>query len=377
MVFSAFQYLSSLSEPYGLTRTLTDMRLCRDHSGVPIYSVGNSAVVFKAMVGGRVCALRCYTRPKRNLQAIYRERLLRGELFVYADDEHGKWCDVVVSDWVEGSTLQTAIAAARGNSEQMQSLAERFDALAYNLLTQEWAHGDVKPENIIVGEDGGLHLIDFDAMYRPGFTADEGEEYGTRAFQHPDRAEVFGKEIDDYPIALISTSLHALALNPTLWSDDDALPVTPAKAVAGEDAALAQIEQMFAAAGDAVRYRVARLLRSPVPRLNRLAEFLGYARQSLAPTDQELHLAERGGLWGYCDESGAFAIPPVYDCGFEFGDERAAVRVGGCWHFIDTAGRVAINCADCDAVKPFRAGVAEKIVGGRRVKIDKNGKEIG
>lgn len=377
MVCSAFQYLSSLIEPYGLTRTLTDVRLCRDHSGAPICSVGNSAVVFKAMVGGRTCALRCYTRPKRNLQAIYRERLLRGELFVYADDTHGEWCDVVVSDWLEGATLQTAIVAALGDSEQMRSLAERFDALACDLIAQEWAHGDVKPENIIVGADGELHLIDFDAMYRPCFTAADCEESGTRAFQHPDRDEVFGKEIDDYPIALISTSLHALALNPALWSDDDALPVSPDKAVAGEDATLAQIEQMFAAAGDAVRYRIARLLRSPQPRLHRLAEFLNYARQRNAPTDRELHLAEQGGLWGYCDESGEFVIPPVYDCGFEFGDERAAVQVGGCWHFIDTAGRVTIDCSDCDAVKPFRAGVAEKIIGGRRVKIDKNGKEIG
>ena len=273
MVFSAFQYLSSLTEPYGLTRTLTDVHLCRDRNGTPIYSVGNSAVVFKAMVGGRICALRCYTRPKRNLQAIYREQLLRGELFVYTDDGNGEWCDVVVSDWVEGVTLQTAILAALGNSGQMKSLAERFDALACDLLAQDWAHGDVKPENIIVGADGGLYLIDFDAMYRPCFTADDCEESGTRAFQHPDRAEVFGKEIDDYPIALISTSLHALALDSALWSDDDALPVSPAKAVAGEDATLAQIEQMFAAAGDAVRYRVARLLRSPQPRLNRLRSF--------------------------------------------------------------------------------------------------------
>ncbi len=377
MVCSAFQYLSSLADPYGLTRTLGDVRLCRDDAGEPIWSVGNSAVVFKATVGGHVRALRCYTRPKRNLRAIYREKLLPSELFVYTDGERGEWCDVVVDDWVEGETLQTAIVRSLGDGERMVTLARQFDTLALGLLKQPWAHGDVKPENIIVGTDGAMHLIDFDAMYRPEFSAADCDESGTRAYQHPCRAEVFGKEMDDYPIALISTSLHALARNPSLCDDCDALPISPAQAVAGRDSALAEIERMFAAAGDAVRYRVARLLRSPLPRLHRLTDFLQYGQREPMPHDEPLSLDEYMGLWGYRDRDGQFVIPPVYDCGFEFGEGLAAVQTGDRWHFIDTAGRVAINCADCDAVKPFRNGAAVKIVGARRTKIDKTGKEIG
>ncbi|MGN0006783.1 MAG: WG repeat-containing protein [Alistipes sp.] len=377
MVASAYQYLSSLIEPYGLLRTLSDVRLCRDNEGQPVCSVGNSAAVFKATVGDRICALRCYTRPKRNLRAIYREALLPAELFVYTDDNSGEWCDVVIGDWIEGITLQTAIASSFGDCAAMQQLADDFDALACKLLAQEWAHGDVKPENIIIDTTGGMHLIDFDAMWRPGFASSDCEESGTRAYQHPDRTEVFGKEIDDYPIALISTSLHALALNPTLQEDTDSLPVSPEKAVAGTDTVLERIEQMFASSGDALHYRIARLLHSPQPKLHRLAEFLHHTQERISPNNRTLHLAEQGGLWGYCDDEGLSVIPPIYDCGFEFGDDRAAVRIGDKWHFIDTAGNVAINCADCDAVKPFRNGIAEKIVGNRRTKIDKTGKEIG
>lgn len=391
MVYSAFQYLSSLAEPHGLLRTLTDLQLCRDADGRPICSVGNSALVVKVRHAGDIFALRCYTRPKRNLRAIYGERLLPEELFVYTDGERGEWCDVVLGEWVEGTTLQMAMVRSLGDSERMQCLASQFDRLALDLLGREWAHGDVKPENIIVGTDGRMHLIDFDAMYRPGFSAADCEESGTRAYQHPDRAGVFGKEIDDYPIALISTSLHALARQPAFsGKEDDTLPIVPARAVAGEDEALTQIEALFASAGDAVRYRVARLLRSPQPRLPRLAEFLRYGLQERKPTATPLCLAERGGLWGYRignsnsngdtkgEENGEeFAIPPVYDCGFEFGEGLAAVQVGSRWHFIDTAGRVAVNCADCDSVKPFRGGVAEKIAGQHRTKIDKTGKAIG
>lgn len=377
MITSAYHYLSSLAEPYGLTRTLDRLELCRDDCGNPIFSVGNSAVVFKIRHGGRICKLRCYTRSKRNLRAIYRERLLPAELFVYTDDNRGEWCDVVIEDWTEGATLHSEILRALDNPTRLAELARMFDAFALSLLGEEWAHGDLKPENIIVGTDGLLHAIDFDAMYRPGFTADDCEETGTRAFRHPDSENVFGKEIDDYPIALISAALHALALDPTLYvrfERADAMMISPARAVAGDDPASAAVERILAANGDAAHYRIARLLHSPRPELFGLAELLRYAYTPVRTSGEPLQLDECDGRWGYRDSEG-FVIAPLYDCGFEFSDSLAAVSIGGQWHFIDETGRVAINCAGCDAVKPFRNGRAEKIVSGARIAIDTAGKE--
>lgn len=377
MITSAYRYLSSLAEPYGLTRTLDGVELCCDDCGNPIFSVGNSAVVFKIRYGGRIRKLRCYTRPKRNLRAIYRERLLPAELFVYTDDNRGEWCDVVIEEWTEGATLHSEIIRALDNPARLAELARMFDAFALSLLGEDWAHGDLKPENIIVGTDGVLHAIDFDAMYRPGFTADDCEETGTRAFRHPDRENVFGKEMDDYPIALISAALHALALDPTLYGRferADAMMISPARAVAGDDPALEAVEQVLAANGDAAHYRIARLLRSPRPELFGLAELLRYAQTPVRTSGEPLRLDECDGRWGYRDSEG-FVIAPLYDCGFEFSDSLAAVSIGGQWQFIDATGRVAINCAGCDAVKPFRNGRAEKIVGGARIAIDTAGKE--
>lgn len=379
MITSAYRYLSSLAEPYGLTRTLDGLELCRDADGNPICSVGNSAVVFKIRHDGRIRKLRCYTRPKRNLKSIYRDRLLPAELFVYTDGNRGEWCDVVVEEWTEGATLHGEIVRSLDNPARLAELARMFDRFALGLLGEEWAHGDLKPENLIVGTDGRLHAIDFDAMYRPDFTADDCEETGTRAFQHPDREKIFGKEIDDYPIALISAALHALALDPTLYGRferADAMMISPARAVAGDDPALAAIEKTFAVHGDALHYRIARLLRSPRPELFGLADLLRCAHSPVRSTEEPLRLEEHQGLWGYCDSAG-FVIPPLYDCGFEFSDSLAAISIGGQWHFIDAAGRVAINCAGCDAVKPFRNGRAEKIAGGVRTAIGTDGEEIG
>lgn len=379
MITSAYRYLSSLAEPYGLTRTLGELELCRDEGGNPIFSVGNSAVVFKIRHEGKIRKLRCYTRPKRNLRAIYRNKFLPSEMFVYTDGNRGEWCDVVMEEWTEGSTLHGEIVQSLDKPTRLAELARMFDAFALGLLGEEWAHGDLKPENIIVGTDGQLHAIDFDAMFRPEFTADDCEETGTRAFQHPCRENIFGKEADDYPIAIISAALHALALDPTLYGrfeSADAMMISPERAVAGSDPALEAIEKIFAGNGDAVHYRIARLLHSSQPQLFGLAELLRYAQTPVRTGAEPLRLEERRGRWGYCDSEG-FVIAPLYDCGFEFSDSLAAVSIGGQWHFIDETGRVAINCAGSDAVKPFRSGRAEKIVGGVRIAIGTDGKEIG
>lgn len=374
MVTSVFQYLSSLADPEGLTRTLEPLELLRDGRGEPVCSVGNSAAVFKVRCRGKVCKLRCYLRHKRNLRQIYRDRLLPSEIFVYTDSEHGEWTDVVLDDWYEGRTLEHEMSDPHTDAVRMSRLAEMFDDTAIRLLSQEWAHGDLKPENIIVGDDG-MHLIDFDAMYRPGMEEEDCEETGTRAFQHPLRGGIFDKSVDDYPIALISTCLHALAADTELRMEvaDDGAAIDPAGAVDGSDPVLHRIERLFADRGDILRYRVARLLRSPLPRLFGLRELLGYGRTPVREAEGGLRLAERGGLWGYRDDKG-FVIPPLYDCGFEFSDGLAAVLVGDSWHFIDTGGRAVINCPGCDAIKPFRNGRAETIRGGVRTVIDIEGK---
>ena len=61
-------------------------------------------------------------------------------------------------------------------------------------------------------------------------------------------------------------------------------------------------------------------------------------------------------------------FPPKKESAYET-VEQAAVEIAGRWHFIDTAGRVVLNCPPCDAVKPFRNGTAELRSGLRREKI--------
>ena len=434
-MFTLRQYLTTLADTHGLTRTLGEIEVCRDGKGRICYSAGNSAVVFRIRCEGRVRSLRCYMHHPRHLAEIYGEKLLPQELFIYTSPAGGVWVDVVLSDWIEGVTAD------------------------------DWAHGDLKPENIVADNRGRLHLIDFDAMFLPAFAGRHSPELGTAAFQHPARTvRDFDASLDDYPAALISTALHALALDPTLYarySEADGLLFTPQKI--GTDAALCEVLALFERRGLAAQYRIARLLRSPSLRLPGLPQLLALAAETTetdertgpeetkntvntattgtteaketagstgpkramgaeetaggnsdptdapadssadgttedptedpagdsaegttgAPTEdptdgavaEAAELFVGNGLWGYRTPE-QVVVPPLYDCGFDFTEGLAAVRLGATWHYIDGAGRTRISCPGCEAVKPFRNGRAPVVRGGRRLEIDREGREF-
>lgn len=379
------QYLLTLSDPEGLLRTLAGAEVCRDAQGRILYAAGNSAVVFRIRHRGQVRSLRCYLRPMRHLREIYRERFLEKELYLYDTAGAGTWVDVVVGEWIEGETLSEAAerAAAERDTQRLQALAAAFDALAARLVSDDRAHGDLKPENIIVDAQGILRLIDFDAAYLPEFAGEQSPELGTAAYQHPARtAADFNAQLDDFPAALISTALHALALDPTLrerYPESDGLLFTPREILRGRDAAYREVMELFERRGMALQYRIARLLASPTLQLFGLAEFLAAsvreAGTALAGTPPErLELYVEHGLWGY-RTSERVVIPPRYDNGFDFSEGWAAVQLGRTWHFIDGSGRVCLSCPGCDSVKPFRNGCAQVVRNGRRTEIDRAGNE--
>lgn len=361
MLHSIRQFIEALQDPYGLTRTLGEIEVCRSSDGEPLRWVGNSAVVFKIRCGGRYKMLKCYTRPMEHLEAIYQEKLLRQELYVWQADGQGEWCDVVIDDWIEGITLYEAVmrGAGSGDKAHLSNLARQFDRLALELLESDWAHGDLKPENILLDESGTLRPVDFDAMFLPVFAGEKSPELGTAAYQHPGRtAEDFDASIDDYSIATISTTLHALALEPGLlarYNRGEGLLLSPRKIVRHGCAAHAECLALFEKAGDAVRYRIARLLESPLMRLPNLKPLVRYAVCGPETPADRGELFVRDGLWGFKIGEREL-IPPIYDAGFDFTEGLAAVRTGRCWHFIDPTGAVAIDCSDCNAVKPFANG---------------------
>ena len=393
-MFTLRQYLLTLTDSHGLTRTLGEVELCRDGQGRPLYSIGNSAVVFRIRRDGRIRSLRCYLRRMRHLREIYGDKLLEKELLLYTSSETGVWVDAILGDWIDGATLHEAVAEAAlaRDTAKLRSLAESFDALAAGMVADDRAHGDLKPANIIVGRDRQLHPIDFDAAFLPAFAGETSPELGTAAYQHPARtAADFDASLDDYPAALISTALHTLRVDPTLhdrYGTADGLLFTPRRIP--DEAPYREALALFERHGMAAEYRIARLLASPSLRLFGLGELLAAVRHE-PPETTETDGADRGspapetrpapelfaanGLWGYRTAE-RVVVPPLYDNGFDFSEGLAAVCLGRTWHYIDPEGRIRLSCPGCEAAKPFRGGRARIVRDGRRLEIDRTGREF-
>lgn len=368
-------WIDTIANPHGRWRTLGELEAERDAYGNVKFTAGNNAAVFPVRMGGRRMMLKCYIREDANRQRIYdfvadgsddllpRPILLQKEAYVYDDFGNGSYRDVLVGEWVEGNTLDTEIrrAGLEFGSPRFRQLAEIFDRLAMGLLSREWAHGDLKPENIIIGRQGDAVLIDYDALFVPGCQGGTTAEIGTPSYQHPLRDERhYGNFLDDYPVALICASLHALALDSGLYSEyhkSDNIVMYPDEITAGDSAAYSEVLRLFASHGEWALYELALLLRSPSVEIPGLREVMTRVSSS-APADSGIpELFGRAGRWGY-SLGGKTLVGPIFDEAYEFSDASAVVRLGERWFIIDGSCRMAVKCEVVQRLKPFGEGLA-------------------
>ena len=205
-----------------------------DDHGEPYRSSGAFAVVFKMLdkSTGKYYALKCFTEEQEGRADAYRQiadeldlldspyitsvKYMEKELFVDSQCEEDEF-PVLLMDWVEGETMETYIAANYHNQSAMSMLCYRFGKMAAWLRSQSFAHGDVKPDNIIIRPDGSLTLVDYDGMFVPSMKGCKSPTVGTKDFCHPLRTmDDFDETIDDFSLASIALSLKAISMNSTL-----------------------------------------------------------------------------------------------------------------------------------------------------------------
>ena len=205
-----------------------------DDHGEPYRSSGAFAVVFKMKDEqiGKCYALKCFTEEQEGRAEAYRQiadeldmvdspyitsvKYMEKELFVDCQCEEDEF-PVLLMDWVEGETMEAYISANYHNQAVMSMLCYRFGKMAAWLRTQSFAHGDVKPDNIIVRPDGSLTLVDYDGMFVPSMKGSQSPTIGTKDFCHPLRTvDDFNETIDDFSLASIALSLKAISMKSTL-----------------------------------------------------------------------------------------------------------------------------------------------------------------
>ena len=207
-----------------------------DNHGEPYRSSGAFAVVFKMKdpKTGRNYALKCFTDEQEGRGEAYSQiaeelefvdstyitavKYLEQELFVDSSC-NDEMFPVLLMDWVDGETMETYVADHYADSHAMAMLCYRFCKMAGWLRAQSFAHGDIKPDNIMVRPDGTLTLVDYDGMYVAAMKGRKSPTIGTKDFAHPLRTvDDFDETIDDFALAVIALSLKAISLDPSLYT---------------------------------------------------------------------------------------------------------------------------------------------------------------
>ena len=233
------EYIESIKHSEDNFNVLSTLRPVYDEAGEIVMSSGNFAVVFKMKdeSSGKLYAVKCFLKEQEGRDIAYQQitdeleyasstylcsiKYFQNELFVDSTVSSDTEFPVLLMDWVEGVTLDKYVHQHISDKYALQLITYQFCRMAAWLMSQPFAHGDLKPDNILVTEDGALVLVDYDGMYVPAMQGQKARELGCPDYRHPLRTEdCFNEHIDDFPLALIGMSLKAIALDTSLLQNN-------------------------------------------------------------------------------------------------------------------------------------------------------------
>ena len=228
------EYVKAIQDAGDNLEQLAYLTPVLDDHGEPYRSSGAFAVVFKMQdkSTGKYYALKCFTEEQEGRAEAYRQiadeldmvdssyitsvKYMEKEIFVDSSCEEDEF-PVLLMDWIDGETMESYIAENYQDNYAMAMLCYRFCKMAAWLRSQPFAHGDIKPDNIIIRPDGYLSLVDYDGMFVPSMKGSKSPTIGTKDFSHPLRTvDDFDETIDDFSLASIALSLKAISMNSTL-----------------------------------------------------------------------------------------------------------------------------------------------------------------
>ena len=228
------EYVRAIQDAGNNLDELAHLVPVQDDHGEPYRSSGAFAVVFKMKdeQTGKCYALKCFTEEQEGRAEAYRQiadelefvdssyitsvKYLDKEIFVDSSCEEDEF-PVLLMDWIDGETMENYIAENYQDNYAMAMLCYRFCKMAVWLRSQPFAHGDIKPDNIMVRPDGNLTLVDYDGMFVSAMKGQKSPTIGTKDFSHPLRTvDDFDESIDDFALASIALSLKAISMNSKL-----------------------------------------------------------------------------------------------------------------------------------------------------------------
>lgn len=202
--------------------SLADLHLHMDGDRSTMIS-GGMAMVAKMVGGdGRHYAVKIWlSKPDASITERYTRMEQRTPLsayILYGDYLPGgvqvgtHALDVYRSPWLDQYTsLHEYVGFHKDDPAILRRIAEKCEGLFRDMKREGVVHGDLHPDNIKIGQDQDIKLIDLDSL---SFSADLPEESsikGLPVFQHPQRTKTIYPNTDDVSMLSILTSIWGAA----------------------------------------------------------------------------------------------------------------------------------------------------------------------
>lgn len=174
-------YTEALLNPVGRFATLNGIFALRDHTGEPIVSRSTNTINYAVELRGREYILRCFItddiavrqnarRLSEHLSGdrtngfITEMRYLDNEMLVFNIFDQFEYYDVILQERPQGSPFNSfLIEMSRSrNKAKLRSLLKGTASMAETLHEEGFSHGNIKPSNIVVGNESNPMLINFE-----------------------------------------------------------------------------------------------------------------------------------------------------------------------------------------------------------------------
>lgn len=335
--------------------TLKGVELERCADGGVFCIAGGESVILKAIIEGELFAIKCYTVKRVGLKERYdmlRElsrqdnfvidmTYLENELLVIDNYGVQRSVDVLLYRWVEGVTLMQSIERCIEfyDVKTLLILCRRFILFARKVLSLPITHGDIKPQNIIVCDNGSMVLIDYDMSFTDSVPC--VDVVRTQWYQHP-KSDVWD---EDYSLAVIGVSIFLLSLDPLLFHKYhngeniilDAHKITNSGVINRDILSLLEPYPNYMALFEEISS--SRSTKCSISGL--LANIFGEKPLECTVIDDKGVLRRvvcEKGLYGFVDSSDNLVVGCCYGDATPFNDGVAAVSLHGAWYIFGEMG---------------------------------------
>jgi len=199
--------------------------------GMPLALCGGFALTYTITAASSKFAVRCFHKQSSELEKRYkfiasRIKSLNSQYFLDFEFQplgikvKGSSYPLVKMAWAKGGTLGEFLDQNYKNSTQLKQVQNSLRDLAKFLDTNNMAHGDISPDNVMVSDGGkSIQLIDYDGMYVDELKSLGSSELGNRNFQHIKRTNaVFDKTLDRFSFILLDIAIDVLINQPSIWN---------------------------------------------------------------------------------------------------------------------------------------------------------------